>query len=149
MKNWPELTSIRDIQVFINFANFYRRFIQGFSGIAALFTSMLKTTGLFDKSASRAFRAGNNEVVGGGGGRADEMVVDLSKSKNEKSRKSMRVPNIRATGKPNFLTSDAKKAFNHLWLAFIKAPIFWHFDLESYIRIETDASGYAIGKVLS
>ena len=23
VKNWPELTSIRDIQVFIGFANFY------------------------------------------------------------------------------------------------------------------------------
>ena len=27
VKNWPEPTSVRDIQVFIGFANFYRRFI--------------------------------------------------------------------------------------------------------------------------
>ena len=40
-KNWPEPKSIRDIQVFLGFANFYRCFIQGFSRIAALFTSML------------------------------------------------------------------------------------------------------------
>ena len=69
--------------------------------------------------------------------------------KNEKSRKSTRVPNIGATGEPNFLTPDTKKAFNYLRLAFIKALILRHFDLESYIRIETDASGYAIGGVLS
>ena len=59
------------------------------------------------------------------------------------------MPNIGATGEPNFLTPDAKKAFNHLRLAFIEAPILRHFDPESHIRIETDASGYAIGGVLS
>ena len=110
---------------------------------------MLKTTGSSEESAPRAFRAGNDEVVGGGGGRADETVVDSSTSKNEKSRKSTRVPNIGATGEPNFLTPDAKKAFNHLRLAFIEAPILRHFDPESHIRIETDVSGYAIGGVLS
>ena len=54
-----------------------------------------------------------------------------------------------ATGEPNFLTLDAKKTFNHLRLAFIKAPILQYFDLKSHIRIETDASSYAISEVLS
>ena len=48
VRNWPEPKSVRDIQVFIGFANFYRRFIQGFSKIAAPLTSMLKTTGSSD-----------------------------------------------------------------------------------------------------
>ena len=145
VKNWPKPTSVRDIQVFINFANFYRRFIQGFSRIAAPLTSLLKTTGSSD-SASKAFRTNDNEVVGGGGS-ANKTVVNLSK--NDKSRNSTRVSNIRATGKPNFLTFDAKKAFNHLRQAFIKAPILQHFDSESHIRIKTNASGYAISGVLS
>ena len=38
VKNWPKPTSVRDIQVFIGFANFYQRFIQGFSKIAAPLT---------------------------------------------------------------------------------------------------------------
>ena len=59
------------------------------------------------------------------------------------------MPNIGATGEPNFLTPNAKKAFNHLRLAFIEAPILRYFDPESHIRIETDASSYAIGGVLS
>ena len=46
-----------------------------------------------------------------------------------------------------FLTPDAKEAFNHWRQAFIKAPILQHFDPERHIRIETDASGYAISKV--
>lgn len=35
VRSWPEPKSVRDIQVFIGFANLYRRFIQGFSKIAA------------------------------------------------------------------------------------------------------------------
>ena len=51
IKNWPELKSVCNIQVFLGFANFYWQFIQGFSKIAVLFTWMLKTTGLFDELA--------------------------------------------------------------------------------------------------
>ena len=39
---WPEPKSFRDIQVFIEFANFYRRFICAFSTLAAPLTAMLK-----------------------------------------------------------------------------------------------------------
>jgi hypothetical protein len=50
---WPEHESHRDIQVFLGFANFYRRFISAFSKIAKPMTDMLKGgkngrfTGLF------------------------------------------------------------------------------------------------------
>ena len=44
VKAWPEPKSVRDIQVFIGFANFYQRFIQGFSKIATPLTLMLKTS---------------------------------------------------------------------------------------------------------
>ena len=43
----------------------------------------------------------------------------------------------------------AKLAFTKLKQTFLKAPILYHFDPEHHIRIETDASGYAIGKILS
>lgn len=43
IKNWPKLKSIRKIQVFIKFVNFYRWFIWNFSASVRLFTSMLKT----------------------------------------------------------------------------------------------------------
>ena len=150
VKNWPEPTSVRDIQVFIGFANFHRRFIWGFSRIAALLTFMLKTTGSSDL-ASKAFRADGNKVVGVAG-RANKTVKDSSKSKmlkNEKSEILMRSSDIGATREPMFLTSDARKDFNHLKQAFIKTPILRHFDPECHIQIKTDASGYAIGEVLS
>ena len=97
--------------------------------------------------APKVFRADDNEVVVVGGNRANETVVNLSK--NNKSRKSIYIPNIRAIVKSNFLTSNAKKTFNHLQLVFIKVPILQHFDLKSYIRIETDISSYTINRILS
>ena len=103
---------------------------------------MLKTTGSSKESAPKMFRADDNEVVGDGGGRANETVKNSS-------RNLTRVLNIGAIGEPNFLTLNAKKAFNHLRLAFIKAPILRHFDPKSHIRIETNVSSYAIGGVLS
>lgn len=54
VKAWPEQKSISDIQVFLGFANFYRRFIQGFSKIAAPLTSMLKTTSFPETTSSPA-----------------------------------------------------------------------------------------------
>ena len=48
-----------------------------------------------------------------------------------------------------FLILYVKEAFNQLRQAFTKALILWHFDPEYHIQIKTDASGYAIWKILS
>ena len=68
-------TAVGSQQVFIGFANFYRRFIQGFSRIAISLTAMLKTTG---SSIALAFRVDDNEVVGGRGAGAESggSIVD-------------------------------------------------------------------------
>ena len=88
----------------LGFANFYPRFIQWFSKIAAPLTSILKNT------AGTPPRAAKNS---------------------------------------SFLTSEAKLAFIRLWQAFTRALILHYFDPECYIQIETDASSYAIGGILS
>ena len=77
----------------------------------------------FEILAPRAFTPSNNEVIGGGYGRADEIVVVLSKFKNNKFEKLTHMPKIGAIGEFNFLTPNTKKAFNHLRLAFIKVLI--------------------------
>ena len=69
--------------------------------------------------------------------RDDEVGTKVQKSSKCKKMES------------GFLTPGARKAFTELRQAFIKAPILHHFDPERHIRVETDASGYAIGGVLS
>ena len=139
VKIWPELKLVRDIQVFIGFANFYWQFIWGFSKIAALLTSILKTT----RSSDLPQRDDDDEVVGGGGDK------NLSKSKKLKNAKSEIQIHIRATKEPTFLISSAKKVFNQLRQAFTEALILRRFDPECHIQIKTDALGYAIRGVLS
>ena len=66
VKDWPKPKLVCNIQVFLAFVNFYWRFIQGFSKIAALLTLMLKKTGSPNKPAtsrnngSRSAPSGNN-----------------------------------------------------------------------------------------
>ena len=80
----------------------------------------------------------------------------LSKSEKSKGKKSKKPPksgnspnfDAKDTG-PNFLTPEARSAFNRLRLAFTKAPILWYFDPECHIWIKTDELGYAIGSMLS
>ena len=40
--NWPEPESVRDVQSFLGFANFYLRFVKGFSRIALSLTDMTR-----------------------------------------------------------------------------------------------------------
>ena len=71
-----------------------------------------------------------------------------STKSGKNSSKSGNSPNFSATKSgSSFLTSEARSAFNCLWLAFTKAPILWHFDPEYYIWIETDELGYVIGGI--
>ena len=77
-----------------------------------------------------------DEVGVGGGGDCEDETVGRSPSKN-------------LNGATGYLTPDARRAFTQLRQAFTEAPILRHFDPECHIRIETDASDYAIGGVLS
>ena len=107
--------------------------------IAAPLISILKTT----RSSGSLQRNNDNEVIRGDGDR------NLSKSKKSKNVKSKIQTLLGATKESIFLIPNARKAFNQLSQAFTEAPILWHFNLECHIRIEIDASGYTIGRVLS
>ena len=102
VRNWLEPKSVRDIQVFINFTNFYWRLIRGFSRIAAPLTSMLKTTG----SSDLAQRDDDNKFVGGGSDK------NLSKSKKLKNTKSEIQTHIGAMREPTILIFGAREVFN-------------------------------------
>ena len=138
MKDWPEPKSVRDIQVFLGFANFYWRFIQGFSRIAALLISILKTTSELapsrndsSKSASSrnndsrlAFGRNNSngefDGIGGDGmehakksekakGQKSARFQKSSESRKSKGEKSKKPPKI--GNSPNFDAKDTRPSF--------------------------------------
>lgn len=59
IQNWPAPTTVKELQRFLGFANFYHRFIANYSKIATPLTSLLKNQpkSLFwDTSATEAFQ---------------------------------------------------------------------------------------------
>jgi len=95
IQDWPEPRKVRDIQSFLGFANFYRRFISDYSDI----------------------------------------VIPLTR--------------LTRKGTPWNFSDDARKAFEALKAAFISAPVLTHWVPDSPIIVETDASDYALGAILS
>ena len=92
---WPTPESVHDIQIFLGFANFYRRFIRGYSRTITAITKLLKKGVKFRWGAA------------------------------------------------------AEKAFQDLKRAFSTAPILRHFDPSKPLILETDASDFAMGAVIS
>ena len=100
IREWPApKNNVREVQVFLGFANFYRRFIYGYSRVAKGLTDLLKTGG--------------------------KPLHQFS------------------------WTDEADKAFRELQIAFTTAPILRHFDPALKIRVETDASGFAVAGMIS
>ena len=97
--------------------------------------------------ALKMFKADDNIVISNNSGKANETVVKLFK--NNKSKNLIYMLNIEVIEEPIFLIFNAKKTFNNLKQAFIKALIFWYFNLESHVWIKINASSYTINKILS
>lgn len=99
VKSWPEPKSIRDIQVFLGFANIYKRFIRNFGRIAITLTSILqiidKTIDHGSQSTKVTKKAKNSDMPGDAdssrdGGVSDavgENVENLSTNKLMKAKK--------------------------------------------------------------
>jgi hypothetical protein len=94
--NWKYPSSLVEVQSFLGFANFYRRFMRDYSLVAHPLTEHTK-----------------GEV------------------KNWK------------------WTAEAKQAFDELKSRFTTAPILAHFNPQKQVIIETNASDFALGAVLS
>lgn len=95
VEDWPEPLNTKDVQSFVGFANYYRQFIRGFSGVAAPLTKLM--------SSKREFSW-------------DE---------------------------------PAQKAFEELKRLLTSTPVLQLFDPDKPCTVETDASDYALGGVLS
>ena len=120
---------------------------------------MLKTSGSTEpliQLEEGVVRVDGDNRTGRGGSEIDgnkfdggEVEVDEVGKKAQKTSKSKNSSKSQKMVGLDFLTPGAKLAFTELRQAFLKAPIVHHFDPERHIRIETDISGYAIGRVLS
>ena len=42
IRDWPRPKTFRDVQVFLGFANFYKRFIHNYTAVVAPLTDLLK-----------------------------------------------------------------------------------------------------------
>lgn len=93
---WARPKNLKDVQSFLGFANFYRRFIEGFSRICKPMTD-----------------------------------------------------STRDGGKKFEWTTECEAAFETLKTRFTTAPILCHYDSKLKCVMETDASDFAIGAILS
>ena len=153
VKNWLELKSIRNIQVFLGFANFYYCFIQGFSKIAAPLISMLRMslTSITQKLINLVdeFSRGDcseNKARKASASTKGPTGADYSSSDHVSYTVSNIISNS-AKNVSNYLTPDTKKASDQLRQGFTETPILQHFNPERYIQVETDVSRHAISGV--
>lgn len=63
IKNWLKSISVRNMKIFISFANFYQYFIQNFCKIIILLITILITIKLFEILASNISAVNNNKFV--------------------------------------------------------------------------------------
>ena len=92
VKAWPKPKSVRDIQIFLGFSNFYWHFIPSFSKIAVPITSILKTNSQ-PTDTSPVTSIDDSKVVG---------------RNNKKSTKSDFIKLMRSMKEFSFLTSNAR-----------------------------------------
>ena len=116
---------------------------------------MLRSTNLCRNSLNKVVE-NDNLVVGGGN--SSQILAELKKSNYHPKMSKFKKTNLDKSeilavainaGTTGYLTAKARVAFTCLKKAFTKISILRHFDLECHIWVKTDASGYAIGEVLS
>ena len=93
--NWSVPRNVKDLQPLLGFANFYWRFIEGFSKICKPLTDLTQKDKMFE------------------------------------------------------WTSQCEEAFCRLKTMFTEGPILAHFDFMRSTRVETDASDFVLGAILS
>ena len=104
IESWPEPESVHDVQAFIGFTGFYRRFIEGYSKICAQLTDQTKTKG--KKPSKRKIR-------------------------HRRRRRSNPRSQSQDNGDSNFLfTQETREAFQKLKQIYSTSTLLRHFNSE-------------------
>ena len=105
VKNWFEPKLIRDIQVFLNFANFYWCFTQSFSKIARPLISMLKTSSITQSAENPPLIMAEIDEIGNDVGDCkDETVKKLLRSKNSNEIIGLKIQTESLVFEPSMLS---------------------------------------------
>lgn len=141
IEDWPEPENPREILMFTGFANFYRRFIEGYSRITLPLTELTRE----EKRGETAVQPKKKGTPRAGRNKQPRR----NPSPNKIEKKEVKKRHNAFLDKKFKLPEKAKEAFNKLKEAFTEAPLLRHFDPRLRIRVETDASGYAISGIIS
>jgi hypothetical protein len=125
IREWPMPKTEMEIQAFTGFTNYYRRFIKNYSKITAPLHNVL-----IKESTQEAKEARAKEKATLSGGQLKALG---------KRRRSREID----------IGPEARRAVEQLKDAFCEAPVLTHFQPGAPLRVETDASQFAIGAVLS
>ena len=96
-------------------------------------------------------RAGRDTRCKLSGSNINDIVVGDNKvgKKDQKMFKSKNLSKSKKVIRLDFLTPGARLAFTKLRQAFVKAPIFHHFNLEHHIWVEINVLSYAISRIFN
>ncbi|SLM33751.1 gag polymerase env [Lasallia pustulata] len=127
IEEWQPPANVYELQVFLGFANFFRRFIRNYSRIAAPLLNLLKTG-------------------------KDKKKMGIEVRQTNVVPKNVVPENIvpeNVVPAPFPLSKAAMEAFKALKEAFTSAPLLRYFDENKPMRVETEASAFAIGRILT
>jgi hypothetical protein len=122
IQEWPEPEGYRDIQVFLGFANFYRRFIHNYSAIVRPLTEHM--------TDAQSPPTGQGE----------------SATKPKKKKATRKGPT--KWYKPWSWPAEVREAFLDLRRRFTEAPVLQHFDPVKPLMVLTDASEFAAAAII-
>ena len=121
VEDWPELTLVREILMFVGFANFYQCFIAGYSRITLPLLELTR----------------------------EKKEGKTPKTPNQQGKQEVKKQHATFLDKKIELPPDAKEAFQKLKRAFTTAPFLKHFDPKLKTMVETNTSGFAISTIIS
>ena len=159
VEEWLLSENVYELQVFLNFVNFFWRFIKNYSWIAALLLNLLKTernkkkTEIISASQSsqqkppqmkeqKSSKTSSDYSAHSSQVEEESQAVCSSQVSEELQQKNVVIISFS-------LSEVALKVFKALKKIFTSASLLHYFDENKLMRVETDISEFAIDRILT